>query len=157
MSFLSSLLLKLLFQPDLRGCTLGFQQRERGFELVNFKCSAFGRAIILISEVPEGWRTQGLFKDINGVSLQKAASQTLIHHLPLVQQNRHVVLSQSPRWGCHACPSQHRLGLLSHSVFHLTLRLFCFFLPALCRGFLRHLSPAGWAFYPQHWFFFLVY
>lgn len=91
--------MKFLFQPDLRGCTLGFQQPERGLAIVNFKRGAFGRAIILTSEVAgtEGWRTEGVFEDVNGASLQKAAAWTLILHLPLVQQNTHVVLSQSPR------------------------------------------------------------
>lgn len=52
---------------------LGFQQPERWLEIVNFKCSAFGGAIVLTSEVAstEGWRTQGVFKDVNGASLQK--------------------------------------------------------------------------------------
>lgn len=52
-------------------------------------------------------------KDVNGAPTQKVTSRTLIHHLPVVQQNGCVVLSQNPRWWCPDCSSQHSADLLS--------------------------------------------
>lgn len=124
---------------------LGFQQPERGLEIVNFKCSTFGGAIVLTSEVAgtEGWRTQGVFKDVNGASLQKKLYPGLWSTTSLLGSKTDVALSWSPRWGCLDCPSQHRLGLLSCSVFHFTLRFFCF-LPACSRPWLSLTSVTWW-------------
>lgn len=94
---------------------LGFEQPDSMLELVNFKYSGFGMAIILTSEVSgsEVSRTWWVLKDVNGAPTQKVTSWTLIHHLRVVQQNGYVVLSQSTRWWCPDRSSQHSVDLLS--------------------------------------------
>lgn len=52
---------------------LGFQQPDSVLELVNFKCGAFGVAVILTSEVPgtEVSRTWWVLKDVKGACVQR--------------------------------------------------------------------------------------
>lgn len=129
-----------------------FQQPDSVLELVNFKCGTFGVAIILTSEVPgtEVSRTWRVLKDDTGVCVQRAASWTLIHHLPLGSAKQAGGIQPKPQarvpWLPFSAP------IWPPFLVWISVHLEIFLSPScpLCTGFLPHLSPDGWALYPQH-------